>query len=70
MILYPFSWQHTIIPVLPQSLWEIVDTPTPLVCGVLSAEVVNDYEIKNVRVQLKLRHKLIPFFLGHCGRFG
>ncbi|KAF5273928.1 hypothetical protein FQA39_LY01043 [Lamprigera yunnana] len=47
IILYPFSWQHTIIPVLPRSLWEIVDTPTPLLCGVLSSEVVKDYVIEN-----------------------
>ncbi|KAF5308702.1 hypothetical protein FQR65_LT06063 [Abscondita terminalis] len=31
----------------PRSLWEIVDTPTPLLCGVLSAEVVKDYVIEN-----------------------
>lgn len=70
LILYPFSWQHTIIPVLPRSLWEIVDTPTPLLCGVLSAEVVKDYVIENgivvdldedtVLLEMGDEHKILP----------
>lgn len=47
-ILYPFCWPHTLIPILPQSLWEIVEAPTPFVCGVLSVAVVNMYRIDNV----------------------
>lgn len=49
-ILYPFTWYHTFIPILPQSLWDIVESPTPVVCGVLSAEAVEDRHIENVRV--------------------
>lgn len=47
-ILYPFSWPHTLIPVLPHTLYEIVEAPTPLICGCLSISVVNDYSIENV----------------------
>ncbi|XP_018334252.1 DENN domain-containing protein 2D-like isoform X2 [Agrilus planipennis] len=45
--LYPFEWPHTLIPVLPQCLWEILEAPTPLLCGVLSKQVVNLYKIEN-----------------------
>lgn len=47
-ILYPFTWPHTFVPVLPSMLWEIVDAPTPIICGVLCVTVVNKYNIENV----------------------
>ncbi|KDR16140.1 DENN domain-containing protein 2C [Zootermopsis nevadensis] len=34
-ILYPFSWQHTLIPVLPTSLLDICLSPTPYIVGIL-----------------------------------
>ncbi|XP_023713719.1 uncharacterized protein LOC111867790 isoform X2 [Cryptotermes secundus] len=34
-ILYPFSWQHTLIPVLPTSLLDICSSPTPYIVGIL-----------------------------------
>ncbi|CAH1122110.1 unnamed protein product [Ceutorhynchus assimilis] len=46
-ILYPFTWYHTFIPILPQSLWVIVDCPTPFVCGVLSQDAIKDRHIVN-----------------------
>ncbi|XP_057186145.1 DENN domain-containing protein 2A isoform X1 [Triplophysa rosa] len=35
-LLYPFTWQHTYIPVLPPSMLDIVCTPTPFIVGLLS----------------------------------
>ncbi|XP_069821115.1 DENN domain-containing protein 2B isoform X2 [Dendropsophus ebraccatus] len=35
-LLYPFSWQHTFIPVLPSSMIDIVCCPTPFLVGLLS----------------------------------
>uniref|UniRef100_A0A4W4GLZ4 UDENN domain-containing protein n=1 Tax=Electrophorus electricus TaxID=8005 RepID=A0A4W4GLZ4_ELEEL len=35
-LLYPFTWQHTYIPVLPPSMMDIVCTPTPFIVGLLS----------------------------------
>ncbi|CAH1787403.1 unnamed protein product [Owenia fusiformis] len=35
-LLYPFTWQHTFIPVLPSALIDIVCSPTPYIIGVLS----------------------------------
>ncbi|KAM9825901.1 suppression of tumorigenicity 5 protein [Syngnathus typhle] len=35
-LLYPFSWQHTFIPVLPGSMLDIVCCPTPFLVGLLS----------------------------------
>ncbi|XP_063921936.1 DENN domain-containing protein 2B-like isoform X2 [Zophobas morio] len=46
-ILYPFSWPHTFIPILPQCLWEVVESPTPVICGILSVSVVNDHKIED-----------------------
>ncbi|EFX64605.1 hypothetical protein DAPPUDRAFT_334025 [Daphnia pulex] len=38
-MLYPFVWQHTIVPVLPQSMTEIASAPTPCILGLLSKNV-------------------------------
>ncbi|XP_066142084.1 uncharacterized protein [Euwallacea fornicatus] len=46
-ILYPFTWYHTFIPILPEALWDIVESPTPVVCGVLSADAIEDRHIEN-----------------------
>uniref|UniRef100_W5MWR8 DENN domain containing 2C n=1 Tax=Lepisosteus oculatus TaxID=7918 RepID=W5MWR8_LEPOC len=35
-LLYPFTWQHTYIPVLPASMVDISCSPTPFLIGVLS----------------------------------
>uniref|UniRef100_A0A8D3D7X6 UDENN domain-containing protein n=1 Tax=Scophthalmus maximus TaxID=52904 RepID=A0A8D3D7X6_SCOMX len=38
-LLYPFTWQHTYIPVLPPSMLDIVCTPTPFIVGLLSSSL-------------------------------
>uniref|UniRef100_A0A3B4VMR0 DENN domain containing 2B n=1 Tax=Seriola dumerili TaxID=41447 RepID=A0A3B4VMR0_SERDU len=38
-LLYPFSWQHTFIPVLPASMLDIVCCPTPFLVGLLSSSM-------------------------------
>ncbi|MBN3303774.1 ST5 protein, partial [Amia calva] len=38
-LLYPFSWQHTFIPVLPSSMVDIVCCPTPFLVGLLSSSL-------------------------------
>uniref|UniRef100_A0A8C4S5B5 DENN/MADD domain containing 2C n=1 Tax=Erpetoichthys calabaricus TaxID=27687 RepID=A0A8C4S5B5_ERPCA len=35
-LLYPFTWQHTYIPVLPASMIDIACSPTPFLIGILS----------------------------------
>uniref|UniRef100_A0A8C2IBF5 DENN domain containing 2B n=1 Tax=Cyprinus carpio TaxID=7962 RepID=A0A8C2IBF5_CYPCA len=40
-LLYPFSWQHTFIPVLPTSMVDIVCCPTPFLVGILSSSLPN-----------------------------
>ncbi|KAM5255771.1 DENN domain-containing protein 2A [Ctenodactylus gundi] len=34
-LIYPFSWQHTYIPVLPPAMIDIVCSPTPFLIGLL-----------------------------------
>lgn len=38
-LLYPFSWQHTFIPVLPGAMLDIVCCPTPFLVGLLSSSL-------------------------------
>ncbi|KAL2093204.1 hypothetical protein ACEWY4_010516 [Coilia grayii] len=38
-LLYPFSWQHTFIPVLPASMLDMVCCPTPFLVGILSSSL-------------------------------
>lgn len=49
-ILYPLSWPHTFIPILPQCLWDVVESPTPVICGILSVAVVNEHHIENASI--------------------
>ncbi|XP_059113600.1 DENN domain-containing protein 2A [Peromyscus eremicus] len=38
-LIYPFSWQHTYIPVLPPAMIDIVCSPTPFLIGLLSSSL-------------------------------
>lgn len=38
-LIYPFSWQHTYIPVLPPAMIDIVCSPTPFLVGLLSSSL-------------------------------
>ncbi|GAA6094648.1 suppression of tumorigenicity 5 protein isoform X1, partial [Tachysurus ichikawai] len=44
-LLYPFSWQHTFIPVLPSSMVDIVCCPTPFLVGILSSSLAKLKEL-------------------------
>jgi hypothetical protein len=35
-LLAPFDWQHLLVPVLPESLLELVEAPTPYLIGILN----------------------------------
>ncbi|XP_072419519.1 DENN domain-containing protein 2C-like [Chiloscyllium punctatum] len=51
-MLYPFTWQHTYIPVLPAVMIDIACSPTPFLIGILSSSVpqLNDLPIEEVLV--------------------
>uniref|UniRef100_A0A670YFW3 DENN domain containing 2C n=1 Tax=Pseudonaja textilis TaxID=8673 RepID=A0A670YFW3_PSETE len=50
--LYPFTWQHTYIPVLPASMIDIVCSPTPFLIGILSCSLTHlqDLPIEEVLI--------------------
>lgn len=50
-LLYPFSWQHTFIPVLPGSMLDIVCCPTPFLVGLLSSSLpkLKELPVEEVR---------------------
>jgi len=49
-LLYPFEWQHTFITVLPSTLIDIVDAPTPYIVGILASvkELLEDHFLTEV----------------------
>ncbi|XP_073523237.1 DENN domain-containing protein 2C isoform X1 [Phyllobates terribilis] len=51
-LLYPFTWQHTYIPVLPASMIDIVCSPTPFLTGILSCSLplLSDLPIEEVLI--------------------
>uniref|UniRef100_A0A8C4TX95 DENN domain containing 2C n=1 Tax=Falco tinnunculus TaxID=100819 RepID=A0A8C4TX95_FALTI len=51
-MLYPFTWQHTYIPVLPTSMIDIVCSPTPFLIGILSCSLpqLQDLPIEEVLI--------------------
>lgn len=51
-LLYPFSWQHTFIPVLPGSMLDIVCCPTPFLVGLLSSSLPKLKELPVEEVSL------------------
>ncbi|NXL42232.1 DEN2C protein, partial [Podilymbus podiceps] len=50
--LYPFTWQHTYIPVLPASMIDIACSPTPFLIGILSCSLprLRDLPIEQVLI--------------------
>lgn len=52
-LLYPFSWQHTFIPVLPSSMIDIVCCPTPFLVGLLSSSLpkLKELPVEEVRLE-------------------
>ncbi|KAJ8395125.1 hypothetical protein AAFF_G00035810 [Aldrovandia affinis] len=44
-LLYPFTWQHTFVPVLPASMLDISCSPTPFLMGALSASLPEVLEL-------------------------
>ncbi|XP_065844490.1 DENN domain-containing protein 5A-like [Oscarella lobularis] len=37
-LMFPFTWQHVYVPILPKSLYDILDAPVPFVMGYLLIE--------------------------------
>lgn len=43
-LLYPFTWQHTFISIVPQILMDVVMAPTPYLLGVQKSQVEHIYD--------------------------
>lgn len=37
-LLWPFSWQHVLIPVLPDTMLDFLNAPTPYIMGIVRKE--------------------------------
>lgn len=51
-LLYPFSWQHVYVPVLPQKLLDMCCSPTPYIMGMLSLSIpeLDDLPLEEVLI--------------------
>lgn len=58
-LLYPFTWQHTFVPVLPASMLDISCSPTPFLMGALAPCLPELLELPIEEVSDKAHH-LIP----------
>lgn len=63
-LLYPFSWQHTFIPVLPGSMLDIVCCPTPFLVGLLSSSLPKLKELPVEEVSTVICDFLTPALAG------
>ncbi|KAJ8299543.1 hypothetical protein KUTeg_023603 [Tegillarca granosa] len=64
-LLYPFHWQHTYIPVLPESMIDIVCSPTPFLIGILTSNLPQveklpvEEIVKILKVQISILYVVI-----------
>ncbi|KAG1656289.1 Suppression of tumorigenicity 5 protein [Nymphon striatum] len=51
-LLYPFTWQHTLVPVIPETMLDLCLLPTPFVMGVLtnSIDKVRELPLEDVLI--------------------
>ncbi|XP_075228892.1 uncharacterized protein LOC142328757 [Lycorma delicatula] len=49
--LYPFHWQHTVVPVLPSVLMDICEAPTPYLIGIIKPKL-SDIPFNNLDLDL------------------
>jgi hypothetical protein len=55
-LMKPFSWCHTLIPVLPSALLEMLDSPFPLLSGVTTEshkKMLEDYDLDSDYLESK-----------------
>lgn len=57
-LLYPFTWQHTFVPVLPASMLDVSCSPTPFLIGVLAPCLPQLLELPIEEVGMKFVSKL------------
>lgn len=46
--LYPFSWQHTVVSVLPSDMSELLQCPTPYLVGLLKGQNHSHSQLENI----------------------
>uniref|UniRef100_A0A2K5QUF0 DENN domain containing 2A n=1 Tax=Cebus imitator TaxID=2715852 RepID=A0A2K5QUF0_CEBIM len=59
-LIYPFTWQHTYIPVLPPAMVDIVCSPTPFLIGLLSSSLplLRELPLEEVTSPLLVKSRL------------
>ena len=50
-LLFPMTWQHTLIPALPLARTVFLEAPTPYLIGILYSETGDDTESKIIDYQ-------------------
>jgi DENN (AEX-3) domain len=43
--IFPLNWKHTLIPILPEEMIDVLDAPLPYLIGVEAHLLQQDYEV-------------------------
>jgi hypothetical protein len=60
--IFPFQWKHTLIPILPITMIDIIDAPFPFIIGIeQNVELTNfDIDTEIIKVDLDISLVTIP----------
>ena len=58
-LLFPMTWQHTLIPALPLARTVFLEAPTPYLIGILYSETGDDTESKIIDYQYVFKTKVL-----------
>jgi hypothetical protein len=48
--IFPLNWKHTLIPILPEEMIDVLDAPLPYLIGVEAHLLQQDYEVTVVHL--------------------
>jgi len=46
--MFPFQWKHTLIPILPLSIVDMLDAPVPYIVGVQPSAALDQIDFDDV----------------------
>lgn len=48
--IFPLNWKHTLIPILPEEMIDVLDAPLPFLIGVESSVLSEDAQYDEVTI--------------------
>jgi len=59
-LLFPFSWQHVYVPILPASLHHFLDAPVPFIMGL---HAHNEGGVLKIASEVRFRSFILYYFI-------